>query len=236
MESQDIHPSFAEISRIIQRGLLPSEAPRISGFDIAAGTSLVEDGPGRTLWDHFRLKDGRTGLVNLNVQGEGLPPGHYLALARSLMRELARDYEDLQGFLARVNSGLAAGGVEGMDQYLEAGVLLPSDGGVEWAGAGRCPGAVIRRSGVFEEFSTHGPPLGMMEGFLYGTQKLELGVGDAVIALSEVSQGIFRGAADLVASLRGKPVGDVVTTLHKALAKAHPSGAVETSVLFVRKH
>ncbi len=236
MEIQENKPSFDEISRIFQRGLLPSEAPRISGFDIAAGTSLAENGPGRTLWDHFRLKDGRMGLVNLNVQGDGLPPGHYLALARSLMRELGRDQEDLQGLLARVNSGLAAAGVEGVDQYLEAGVLLPSDGGVEWAGAGRCPGAVIRRNGVFEEFSTHGPPLGMMEGFFYGTQRMELGVGDAVIVLSEVSQGIFRGAADLVASLQGKPVGNVVSTLHMALAKAHPEGTVEASVLFVRKH
>jgi len=235
VQIEDQDPSVAEISRTIQRGLLPTEAPRVQGFDIAAGTSLVEDGPGRTLWDFFTLKGGRTGLVNLNVQGSGLPPAHYLAVARSLLRELARDHEDLQGFLARLNSGLAAAVVEGMDQYVEAGVLLPWEGGVEWAGAGRCPGAVIRRNGVFEEFSTHGPPLGMMEGFLYGTERMELGAGDAVIVLSEVSQGVFRGAADLVASLQGKPVGEVVSTLHKALAKAHPDSSVEASVLFVRK-
>ena len=235
MQIEDQDPSVAEISRTIRRGLLPTEAPRVQGFDIAAGTSLVEDGPGRTLWDFFQLKDGKTGLVNLNVQGSGLPPAHYLAVARSLLRELARDHENLQGFLARLNSGLAAAVVEGMDQYVEAGVLLPWEGGVEWAGAGRCPGAVIRRNGVFEEFSTHGPPLGMMEGFLYGTERMELGAGDAVIVLSEVSQGVFRGAADLVASLQGKPVGEVVSTLHKALAKAHPDSAVEASVLFVRR-
>ena len=125
--------------------------------------------------------------------------------------------------------------VEGMEQYVEAGILLPSSGGVEWAGAGRCPGAIIRRTGVFEEFSTHGPPLGMLEGFLYGTQQMKLGAGDAVIVLSEASQGIFRGAADLVASLQGNLVGEIVTTVHKALKKAQPGGAVETSVLFVRK-
>jgi hypothetical protein len=135
-----------------------------------------------------------------------------------------------------MNSGLATAVVEGMDQYVEAGVLLPGEEGVEWAGAGRCPGAVIRRSGVFEEFATHGPPLGMMDGFLYGTEKMKLGAGDAVIVLSEVSPGIFRGAADLVASLQGKPAGEVVSTLHKALAKAHPDDSVEASVLFVRKH
>jgi CRP-like cAMP-binding protein len=224
-----------EMSRLLQRGLIPEEAPRIQGFDIAAGTNLEDEGEGRTTWDFASLKDGRTALINLNVQGQGLPPGHYLAMARSLLRELALDHRDLQGLLARVNSGLASAVVEGMEQYVEAGILLPGDGAVEWAGAGRCPGAIIRRSGVFEEFSTHGPPLGMMEGFLYGTQRMELGAGDAVIVLSEAPQGIFRGAADLVASLQGKPVGEIVSTVHKALKKAQPDATTETSVLFIRR-
>lgn len=225
----------SEMSRLLQRGLIPEEAPRIKGFDLAAGTNLEDSGEGRTTWDFTELKDGRIALINLNVQGDGLPPGHYLAMARSLLRELARDHDDLQGLLARVNSGLAAAVVEGMEQYVEVGILLPAEGAVEWAGAGRCPGAIIRRNGVFEEFSTHGPPLGMMEGFLYGTQRMELGAGDAVIVLSEASQGIFRGAADLVASLQGKPVGEIVSTVHKALKKAHPDATTETSVLFIRK-
>jgi CRP-like cAMP-binding protein len=225
----------SEMSRLLQRGLIPDEAPRINGFDLAAGTNLEDGGEGRTTWDFAPLKNGRVALINLNVQGEGFPPGHYLTMARSLLRELALDHEDLQGLLARVNSGLAASVVEGMEQYVEAGILLPGDGGVEWAGAGRCPGAIIRRSGVFEEFSTHGPPLGMMGGFLYGTQHMELGAGDAVFVLSEASQGIFRGAADLVASLQGKPVGEIVSTVHKALKKAQPDRPTETSVLFIRR-
>ncbi len=224
-----------EISRLMQRGLLPSEAPRISGFDIAAGTNLDEGGAGRTVWDHFLLRDGRVGLAVLNVQGEGLPPGHYLALIRGFLRELSRDQEDLADLVARVNSGVAAALVEGMEQFVEAGVLLPSSRGVEWAGMGRCPGAILRRNGVLEEFSSHGPPLGMLEGFRYGTQRIDMGAGDAVIVLSEASPGIFRGAADLVASLQGKPVGEVVATVHRALKKAQPGDGGETSILFLRK-
>lgn len=223
------------MSRLLQRGLLPSSAPSLPGFDLAAGTNLEDHGPGRTLWDHFALKDGRRGVAALNVQGDGFPPAHYLGTTRSLLRELARDHSDLDGLLARVNSGVAAGIVEGMEQYVEAGILLPRDGSVEWAGAGRCPGAIIRRNGVLEEFSSHGPPLGMMDGFLYGTRRMELGAGDAVIVLSEAPQGIFRGAADLVASLHGKPVAEIVTTVQRALKKARPDDEPETSVLLIRK-
>jgi serine phosphatase RsbU (regulator of sigma subunit) len=232
---EDREFSPAGISRIIQRGLVPREAPRVKGFDLAGGTNLEEDGAGRTLWDYAPLKNGSTALLVLNVQGDGLPPGHYLAVARSLLRELGKDQVSLDGLLARVNSGLAAAVVEGMEQYVEAGVLLPREGTVEWAGAGRCLGAVIRRTGILEEFSTHGPPLGMMGGFLYGTQKIELGAGDAVVVLSRGSQGLFRGAADLVASLQGKPVGEIVGMVQKALKRAQPEDPVETSILFIRR-
>lgn len=235
MEFEDHEMSPREISRTIQRGLVPREAPRVRGYDIAAGTNFEDDGRGATLWDFTRLRDGRLALMTLNVQGEGLPPGHYLAVVRSLLRELAKDLDSLDGLLARVNSGLALAVVEGLEQYVEAGVLLPGEGEVEWAGAGRCLGGVIRRTGIFEEFTSHGPPLGMMEGFRYGTQRMELGVGDAVIVLSDASQGIFRGAADLVASLQGKPVGDIVSTVQRAMKKAHAEEPVEASILFIRR-
>jgi sigma-B regulation protein RsbU (phosphoserine phosphatase) len=164
-----------------------------------------------------------------------LPAAHYLAQTRGLLRELARDHQSLQGLLARVNSGLAVAGIEGMDQFVEAGVLLPSPRRVEWVGAGRCPGAILRRNGVFQEFSTHGPPLGMLEGFQFAPQIMELSAGDAVIVLSQAPSGVFRGAADLAASLQGKPVAEVVSTIHRALGKALPESSPESSVLFVRK-
>lgn len=235
MHSEEENRSPEEISRILQRALIPRAAPRVRGYDIAAGTSLEENGRGATLWDHSSLNDGRVALLTLNVLGEGLPPGHYLTVARTLFRELAKDLGELKDLLPRVNAGLASAVVEGMEQYVEAGLLLPSADHVDWAGAGRCLGGVIRRSGIFEEFTTHGPPLGMMEGFQYGVQRLNLGVGDAVIVLSHASQGVFRGAADLVASLQGKPVGDVVSTLQRAMRKAQGEDPQEVSILLVRR-
>jgi len=44
------------------------------------------------------------------------------------------------------------------------------------------------------------------------------------------------GAADLLAQLHGKPAGEIVTALHKAIRKAQGDERSETSVLYVRKH
>lgn len=75
----------------------------------------------------------------------------------------------------------------------------------------------------------------MMEGVQYGTRRIDLERGDAVLVLSAASMGLFRGAADLVATLRGKPVGQEVSTGRRALRKAHEGRTPETTVLFVRR-
>lgn len=224
-----------ELSQVIQRGLMPVEAPRVEGFDIAAGTNLEGHGRGQTVWGAAPLKGGRTALYAMNVRGEGLPPGHHLAVAGILIREVCQAHDDLKEIMPRINEALARVAMEGVDQFVECGMLVAGDGKVEWAGAGRCPAAVIRRDGVFEEFSSHGPPLGMLGGFHYGTEEINLGAGDAAIVLSEATPGLFRGTADLVASLQGKPVGEVVKTVHKAVKKAQDGLPEETTVLFVRR-
>jgi hypothetical protein len=76
----------------------------------------------------------------------------------------------------------------------------------------------------------------MMGGFKYQVQKLSLGSGDTTFVLSHASQGLFLGAADLMAQLHGKPAGEVVATLHKAIRKAQGQERTETSVLYLRRH
>lgn len=225
----------SELSRLLQRGILPRNAPKVVGYDIAAGTSLEDDGEGRTAWDAISLESGEIALVSLLVRGDGFPPAHHLAVARALLREVARSGATARNLLERVNEGIADASVEGLSQYVECGMLVPADGTVVWSGAGRTPAAVLRHDGNYVELQSHGPPLGMMGGFRYGIQRLEMEPGDVALVLSEASRGLFRGAADLVATLEGKPVGEVVSTVHRALRKARGGDVPETSVLFARR-
>lgn len=227
--------SVWEISRVLQRGLMARNAPKVEGYDIATGTSLEEDGQGRTVWDAFSLTDGRTALVSLLVRGSGLPPAHHLAVARALLREIARHEDELSAITRRVNEGLADAAVEEFDQQVEAGVLVPDGDELLWTGAGRSPGAILRRDGNLEELPSHGPPLGMMGGFRYGVHRTSMGPGDVALVLSEASTGLFRGAADLVSTLHGKPVGEVVQTVHRAIRKAMDEDPPETTVIYARK-
>ena len=78
----------------------------------------------------------------------------------------------------------------------------------------------LRMLGATVNGVKEGPSLGMMGGFQYNSQRFPMGTGDTAFVLSHGSQGLFLGAADLLAQLHGKPVGDIVSSLHKAIRKA----------------
>lgn len=223
------------VSRLMQSAMIPRSAPRVTGYEVAAGTTREGQGRGGSVWDWMILADGRTALATLDVHGDGLPPAHHLGSARAVLRGVARDRRTLPELLAGANDALSSSAIEGLDQFVEAGILVIGEGGIEWASAGRVPGGVLRRDGSMQDLSAQGPPLGMMAGFKYGSQEIELGAGDAVFVLSHGGPGLFRGAADLVGQLHGKPAGEVVATLHKAIRRAQGEARTETSVLYARR-
>lgn len=225
-----------DVSMRLRQALMPRNAPRVEGYDIGAGTMIEEQGRAATVWDWLALADGRTALVTLDVRADGLPPTVLLAVARGVLRAAAAEYGGLDRVLHRTNAAMAASAIEDVMQQVECGVLMAAGDGIEWASAGRVPCGVIRRSGAFEELGSHGPPLGMMEGFRYGSERLAIGAGDTALVLSHGSAGLFRGAADLVAQIHGKPAGDVVSTLHRGIRKAQWEAPEEISVLFLRRH
>jgi hypothetical protein len=67
-------------------------------------------------------------------------------------------------------------------------------------------------------------------------QSFSMDTGDTAFVLSHGSQGLFLGAADLLAQLHGKPAGEIVPLFHKEIRKAQGDDRSDTSVLYVRKN
>ncbi len=230
--------SLHAASRLMQRAMVPTTAPRLEGFEVAGGTTLEDDGRGNTTWDHVTLPDGRTAIMVFDVRSDGLPPAHVAGLARAAVRTAARAESQPARLLRTANQALAGMNLDGADQFVECGVLIAGDGAVEWASAGRVPAGVLGRGGTLRRLGSHGPPLGMMDGFGYGEERIETGPGDAVLLLSSGSVGLFRGAADLVAQVHGKPAGEVVKTVHRAIRKAQEGSdrTEEISAVYLRRY
>lgn len=229
-------PSGDAVSRRVQRRLLPRNAPRVAGYDVAAGTTTEEDGRGHTVWDWIPLQDGRSAILAYNVQGPGFPASHDLVAVRAVLRSLAAEYSDVTEILPRANAALSQASLAAGERFVECGVAVPGPDWVEWSSAGRVPAGIIRRNGTFDELGSHGPPLGLMEGFRYGSRRLPMGPGDVLVALTDASTGLFRGALDLVAQVQGRTAGEVVGTLHRAVRKVQGERPRETTVMLIRKH
>ena len=205
------------------------------GYDIAAGTLLDPEGHGSSVWDWFTLPDGSPALLTLSVPPRDFPAAHSLAVARAFLRELPWDGSDLGTLLRRTNTAVARTFVSGLEGPVDCGLLVLGRDRTSWMGAGSVHAGVLRRDGRLDEFPSGGPPLGLLDGFLYGVMDVSLHSADVVVVLSHGGRGLFRGAADVVAELHGHPAGAVVTRLQTALQKAQLPGMGEHSVLFVRK-
>ncbi|MBI4540750.1 MAG: cyclic nucleotide-binding domain-containing protein [Gemmatimonadetes bacterium] len=230
-------PGAYTYGRLVQRALLPRNAPAVEGYDMAAGVSQREDGRGTALWDWFTMADGRAILAAVSAHGQDVPAAHQLAVARALFRHLVPERSGLEGVLGELNNVLAAGALDGLEQPVECALVAVGDGEIEWTSAGQAPGAIIRPDRTVLELSPQGPPLGILEGFQYPSQRLTLQPADALLVAPGVSAAVFKGATDLAATIRDKPAADVVAMLQTALAKVReqlPPGQ-DTLTLFLRR-
>lgn len=186
-----------QVSRLIQRRLLPRTPPEIEGFELAADAVVSEADDGRVLWDSFRLAGGRHALASLEVRGQGLPPGHHLALCRVLLHELGPECGDPAELLARVNDALAEIHIEDLGQHVEAVLLTVAADRVECAATGGTPLLLARSDGEVERISPVGAPLGIEKGREFTLESLHMGPGDAVFLLSGRDESELPGALTL---------------------------------------
>jgi hypothetical protein len=222
-----------EASRTIQRAMLPAGAPDVPGYDAAGGTLLVDSGDGSTVWDVVPIGGG-SALAVLEVKEGPLPPGHVLGVARAALHASAGDgsVNAMLSGATRVLDGLLTGSG---DQFVDCGVVLATGEGVRWGCAGRTQAAVLRAGGEVEILKSQGPSLGLMGRFSYDSEPLEMGEGDALLVLSGGSEGLLKGAADLVAKIGDQPASEVVSLVQGAIGQSDEVVDREVSAVYLRK-
>ncbi len=72
----------------IQRGLLPSTMPNVSGYDVAPHWEAAREVAG-DFYDAFELDNGSIGTVIADVSDKGAPAALFMAVARTLIRSHA---------------------------------------------------------------------------------------------------------------------------------------------------
>ncbi len=233
----DTGPKLAEREKLkaslalameIQQHLLPAEAPRLAGFDIAGGAVYCDE-TGGDYYDFIDLVEvgaGKLGIAIGDVTGHGIGAALLMASARGVLRShAARHGGDLGGLFAALNTHLVRDTGEERFMTLFYGVLDAPTRSLRWTSGGHDPALWLRGgTGQIEELPNTGVPLGILEDAVYEQGgPVTLAPGDVVLIGTD---GIWE-AANPAGELFGK---DRLRRIISASA-ARPAGEIRAAVV-----
>lgn len=201
----------ATISRILQRGLLPSKVAEIPGVASSLVYEPSDDGVvGGDFYDIFPCPGDRWCFVLGDVQGSGPEAAVVTGLARPWLRLLAREGFQADEVLVRLNRLLlddameaaeaaalmvaAAGGQHspdsGQSRFLSLlyGELVPLPGGgarCTLVSAGHPLPLLLRPDGTVRPAAEPQLLLGVMDDAVYETQSFDLAPGDSLLCVTD---------------------------------------------------
>ncbi|MCM2414198.1 ATP-binding SpoIIE family protein phosphatase [Streptomyces sp. RKAG290] len=200
----------ATISRILQRGLLPSKVAEIPGVASSLVYEPSDDGVvGGDFYDIFPCPGDRWCFVLGDVQGSGPEAAVVTGLARPWLRLLAREGFQVGEVLVRLNRLLlddameaaeaaalmvaAAGGQQSADSgprflSLLYGELVPLPGGgarCTLASAGHPLPLLLRPDGTVRAAAEPQLLLGVVDDAVYESQSFDLAPGDSLLCVTD---------------------------------------------------
>ncbi|MEU5094670.1 SpoIIE family protein phosphatase [Streptomyces sp. NPDC020996] len=198
----------ATISRVLQRGLLPTAVAEIPGVRSALVYEPCDKGgPSGDFYDLFPAGDGRWCFAVGDVQGKGPEAAVVIGLVRPWLRLLAREGYRVADVLDRLNRLLLDDAMEAADAAARAlvrppgpgdgpqtrflsvlyGELIPFEGGVRCtlASAGHPLPLLLGPDGGVRTVARPQTLIGVVEDETYTSETFELRPGDSLLCVTD---------------------------------------------------
>ena len=174
-----------EIAREIQSWLMPLEAPKVPGVDIAFASRPANTVAG-DYYDAFFRPGGRLLLVVADVAGKSIPAALLTATLQASLRTLAALPGTLPELVARVNRYACEQSLQGR-RFTTAFVaeLEPATGALTYVNAGHNWPVLRHASGAVERLEAGGLPLGINSAVAYQFGTATLGKGDLLLIFTD---------------------------------------------------
>ncbi len=222
-----------ELAHRVQRGLLPSGPPAITGyeiFDFYEAARLV----GGDFFGYVPLSGGRLAVVLADVSGKGVAAALLMAALSADIRYCLASEPDVAQAVSRINESFLRGGWDDRFATLVVAVLAPGGGSVTICNAGHLPVFVREPDGTVRQAATDlgGLPLGMAAAHEFRSCTIELVPGAAFVLCTDGvtdamdHEGRCYGLERLVATLAG-PAREAADLGQRILADVdrHTAGA-----------
>lgn len=177
-----------DTARNIQMAILPKKFPPFperNEFEIFASMEPAKE-VGGDMFDFFLLDNERLGFVIGDVSGKGVPAAIFMAVSRTLIRATALKGISPDECLTYVNSLLCRESVATMFVTVFYGILDFKTGELNYSNGGHNPPYILSKTGELLTVElTGGLPLGVVEGFLFKNNVIQLKPGDIIFTFTD---------------------------------------------------
>jgi serine phosphatase RsbU (regulator of sigma subunit) len=171
------------IARRIQTQLLPSESPRIPGYDLSAST-IPSRQVGGDYYDFAVLDDGSLALVVADVSGKGIPASLLMATLRAAVNSNADARKRPAAMLERINTLLYQSTSPEEFATVFYGVVDLDSGEMRYANAGHEFPFLITHEGI-TRLGESGIVLGCMLDFTYEENACSIPKGGSLVLYTD---------------------------------------------------
>lgn len=134
-----------QVAQEIQQMLLPSDFPKVEGYEIASYYEAAKE-VGGDLFDFVEIDDDAIGICVADVSGKGVPGSLIMTMIRTALRLEARGNKNPADVLARVNRFVADDMKRGMFVTMFYIILDSRNRIIHYASAGHNPMILYRGS------------------------------------------------------------------------------------------
>lgn len=170
----------------IQASFLPSELPRLDGWELAVTLIPARETSG-DFFDFIPLPDDRIGILIADVADKGVGAALYMALSRTLIRTYALEYQDAQPELVFFSANDRVLQDARANLFVTAfyGVLDQKTGLFTYANAGHNSPYLFSQDGSVTALNATGMPLGIEEEAIWGQNTLQINPGDILLLYTD---------------------------------------------------
>lgn len=136
-----------EIARTMQLSILPRSAPATDAVSVSAIMIPAKE-VGGDFYDYFLMEDGRLALVVADVSGKGIPAAFFMAVSRTLLKNIAQFLREPADIIDRLNKQLCSENEQMMFVSVFLGLLDLRTGQLDYVNAGHNPPLLMGADGT----------------------------------------------------------------------------------------
>jgi serine phosphatase RsbU (regulator of sigma subunit) len=182
----------------IQSAMLPDGAAchPLPGLSLAAAMVPARQ-VGGDFHDRFALDDRRLAIAVGDVSGKGVPAALFMAIARTVLRTVARSGGSAAEIVAAANAALCEDNAEAMFVTLAFAIVDARTGAAEIASAGHEEIYLVSGAGGIVKVAPMGPALGLFDTARFRSQPVQLAPGDWIVFATDGVTEAFSAAGEV---------------------------------------